>query len=120
MTQVTLQLDGDALREATVQAMLGVLTPEVKAQVLEQAINQLLKPSTNAWDKKRSPIELAFDEAVQRVAKQEASRMVTEDAAIQASLKELLRKTADKVLGADMEELAQRMADAFVISMRKY
>ena len=30
MTQVTLNLDGEALREATVQAMLGVLSPETK------------------------------------------------------------------------------------------
>ena len=119
MTQVTLQLDGDALREATVQAMLGVLTPEVKAQVLERAIGELLKPSTNSWDKHKSAIERAFEQAVERVATQEALRMVTEDASIQARVQELLRTTADKVLGADTEKLAQRMADAFVNSMRK-
>ena len=119
MTQVTLQLDGDALREATVQAMLGVLTPEVKAQVLERAIGELLKPSTNAWDKNKSAIERAFEEGVQRVATKEALRMVQEDGAIQAKVQELLRKTADRVLGADSDKLAQRMAEAFVNSMRK-
>lgn len=38
MSELTLKLDGDALREATVQAMLGVLTPEVKAKMLESAV----------------------------------------------------------------------------------
>ena len=119
MTQVTLQLDGDALREATVQAMLGILTPEVKAQVLERAVSELLKSSTNSWDKNKSPIERAFEDAINQVANHEALRMVTEDVAIQARVQELLRMTADKVLGADTEKLAQRMADAFVNSMRK-
>ena len=40
MSNLTLQLDSDALREATVQAMLGVLTQEVKNKMLENAIKK--------------------------------------------------------------------------------
>lgn len=119
MSNLTLQLDGDALREATVQAMLGVLTPEVKAKMLENAVQAILKPSTNSWEKNKSPLELAFERAVDRLANEEATRMVAEDPVMRERVKELMRTTADKVLGADMEKLAQRMADAFVSSMRR-
>ena len=119
MTQVTLNLDGEALREATVQAMLGVLSPETKAKVLESAIHNLLNPSTNSWDKKKSPIEVAFENAVLQVANAEAKRMVEEDSATRERMKQLLRTTADKILDADMDKLAQRMADAFVASIRR-
>lgn len=119
MSNLTLQLDGDALREATVQAMLGVLTPEVKAKMLESAVQAILTPSTNSWDKKKSPLELAFERAVEQIANAEAKRMIEEDATMRDRVKELLRVTADKVLEADMDKLAHRMADAFVSSMRK-
>lgn len=119
MSTISLNLDGDALREATVQAMLGVLTPEVKAKVLESAISALLKPSTNSWDNKKSPIELAFEGAVLNVARQEAQRLVAEDSPLRERMQSLLRDTADRVLNADTDKLAERMADAFAASMRK-
>lgn len=119
MTNVTLQLDGDALREATVQAMLGTLTPEAKSKMLESALQAILKPSTNSWERGKSPIELAFENAVRQVATEEAKRMVAEDEQLKAKMRELLRATADKVLGGDVEKLAQRMGDAFVDSLRK-
>ena len=119
MSNLTLQLDGDALREATVQAMLGVLTPEVKAEMLKSAVQAILKPSTNSWDKTKSPLELAFERAVEQVANAEAKRMIEEDGAIRERVKELLRTTADKVLNAGPDKLAQRMADAFAASMRR-
>ena len=119
MSNLTLQLDGDALREATVQAMLGVLTPEVKAKMLENAVQAILRPSTNSWDNKKSPLELAFERAIERVANDEAKRMIENDEAIRERVQALLRSTADKVLNADADKLTQRMADAFVSSMRR-
>jgi hypothetical protein len=119
MTTISLNLDGDSLRDATVQAMLGVLTPEVRAQVLEKAIQAILAPSTNSWDRKKSPIELAFEAAVENLARQEAKRIVDEDTGFRDQIKALLRTTADKVLAADMDKLAERMAAAFAESMRK-
>lgn len=119
MSTVTLNLDGEALREATVQAIMGVLTPEVKAKMLENAVQAILNPSTDSWNKNKSPLELAFERAVEQVAHTEAKRMIEEDGVIRKRVKDLLRSTADKVLGADPDKLAQRMADAFASSMRR-
>lgn len=119
MTNLTLELDPTALSAATAQAIVGVLTPEVRERILQNAVLALLKPSTNSWENKKSQVELAFDRAVAAVAHDEARRLIAEDAVIREKIKALMRSTADKVLGADPDKLAERMADAFVSSMRK-
>lgn len=119
MGNLTLQLDSIALREATTQAIMGILTPEIRAQILEKAISALLTPSTGLYENKKSQLELAFEWAVNQVAHDEAKRMINEDPAMRERVKEMLRLTADKVLNADMDKLAERMSDAFVSSMRK-
>lgn len=119
MAEIKLTLDGDALREATVQAMVGVLTPEVKAKILESAIQALLKPSTDTWRQGKSPIQEAFDHAVIRVANEAALKMITEDSEVSQRIAALMRQTTDMVMMMDATKLSQRMADAFVASMRK-
>ena len=118
MSSITLNLDGEALREATTQSIMGILTPEVKSSVIEQAIKALLAPGTDSWNRKKSPIESAFEDAVQGIARKECLLMVQEDEELKSRINQLLRETADKVLNADTEKLTQRMADAFVLSMK--
>jgi len=119
MTNLTLQLEGDALREAIAQSIIGQLTPEAQRQLLDKAVQAVLAPSTNSYDRGRSSLQIAFDNAVQRVAQEQALRLVQENETIKAALQQLLRDTADKVLAADTEKMSERMADAFVASMRK-
>ena len=119
MSSIQLQLDDDALREATVQAMIGVLTPEAKAKLMENAIVALLAPSRNSWDKNKSPIELAFDQAIIDIAREEAKQIVENDVEIRTKINTLMRSTADKILNTDQEKLATRMADAFVESIKR-
>jgi hypothetical protein len=118
VSNLVLQLDGDALREAIAQSILGQLTPELQRELLDKAIQAILAPSTNNWDKGKSPLQKAFEGAVEIVAQREAMRMVSENQEIKAKMEDLLRKTADKVLSADKEKLAERMASAFVASIR--
>jgi hypothetical protein len=118
-SQLTLSLDGDALREATVQAMSGVLAPEIKAKMLENAIRTILAPGTDSWSHKKSPLELAFVEAVIQIAHQEVKRLVVEDKVFCEKLNTLMRATADKILSTDIDKFAGRMADAFVASFRR-
>lgn len=118
-TEIRLTLDGDALREATVQAMMGVLTPEARAAIIEKAIQALIAPSTDSYSRGKSPIQIAFDDAIVRVARDTALKMVTEDGPLSQAIAQLMRETADKVLAMDTDKLSTRMADAFVASMRK-
>ena len=118
MTNLSIQLDPVALREATSQAIMGILTPEVRAQILQSAIRSLLAPSTNSWDRGKSPIDTAFEVAVNIIAREEAKRLVTEDEAISAQIKSLIRAATERMLTSDPEKLAERMAGAFVDSLR--
>lgn len=119
MTGLTIDLDPIALREATSQAIMGVLTPEVRERVLCQAISVLLTPSTDIWDKKKSPMELAFERAVSVITHDLAREYIKNDPEIMKQLGELLHKTAEKIVSMDVDKMAERMADAFVSSMRR-
>ena len=74
MSSIQITLDPVALREATSQAIMGILTPEVRAQVIQNAISAILKPSTDSWNREKSPLLLAFEQAVQHIAREEAKR----------------------------------------------
>ena len=119
MAELKVTLDGDAIRDATTQAILGILPEETKAKILEQAVIALLTPSTDSWAKKKSPIELAFETAVERIAREEAVKLVAGDETIRTRLNDLLRKVADQILSVDIDKMTQRMADSFVNSMRR-
>lgn len=119
MTNLTLQLDPEALREATVQAMVGVLSPEVRAQLVEKAIVAILTPSTNSWDRGRTPLELAFGMAVTQVATTVAREHVEGNAELMERLRVLVREASEKAVGITAEDLVPKMADAFVAAIRR-
>jgi hypothetical protein len=119
MAEIRLELDPIALREATSNAIMGTLTPELREKIIRTAISQLLNAGTGSYGSGPSQLERAFGEAVSECARQEAKRLVAEDESIKAKMKELLADTAKRVLDADPDKLAQKMADAFVSSMRK-
>ena len=118
MKSLTIELDDNALREATQQAILGILTPETRNKLLESALRNILAPSTDSFNRNKSILELAFERAVEQIAHIEARRMILEDTKLHEQISALLRKTADTLLGADLDKLAARMADAFAASMR--
>ena len=57
MAELKVTLDGDAIRDATTQAILGILPEETKAKILEQAVIALLTPSTDSWAKKKPRLD---------------------------------------------------------------
>lgn len=115
---LTINLDPVVLREATTQALMGVLTPEVRDRILEKAISNILNPGSG-WDSSRSVLQIAFDDAVKNVARQCAEEYVKSDEGIMARLKDLVRKTADKLFNINADELADKMAEAFVRSIER-
>ena len=119
MSNITFQLDPIALREATTQSIMGILTPEIRAQILQSAISSLLSPSTNSWEKGMSPIQQAFNRAIESVALEVAREHVKNSPEIIDKLKELIAETAAKVFSADVDKMAAKMAEAFIASMRQ-
>jgi hypothetical protein len=114
MTNLTVQLDPVALREATAQAIMGILTPEVRTALVQNAISAILKPSTDSWNRDKSPLQEAFNLAVQQCAREVAKEVVSADPSIVERLRALAKECAEKVLKQDTDKLAEKMADAFV------
>lgn len=119
MSSLTINLDPVAMREATTQAIMGILTPDVRERILQDAIYAVLKPSTDSWDRGISPIQRAFNEAVSSLAYDMAKEHVKNDPSISVKLKLLVEETANRILGQDVDKLSEKMADSFVRSIER-
>lgn len=120
MTNPTLQLDPIALREATAQAIMGVLSPELREAMIRESISSLLRvPDGGRYSEQRSPLQRAFDDAILVVAREIAHEEIAKSEEFMAQLRALTRRTASKVLNQDEEKLATKMANAFVSSMTR-
>ena len=118
MSSITIQLDPVAMREATTQAIIGTLTSEMRAGILEQAIRELLRPSTDSWNRGKSPLDQAFERVVQMIAHEQVTKIIKEDAAIVQRLTTLAREAVEKMVNCNTEKLVERMTDAFLTSLR--
>lgn len=116
--QFSVSLPPDAVQQATTQALMGILSPEVKEQLLQKAINAILCEK-NSYRDKKTLLECAFEDAVAQVAREEAVKMVKDDEQIRSKLQAVLRDTADKVLSTSPEQLAEKMAASFISSIRR-
>lgn len=119
MSQIILNLDGEALKEAAIAAMLGELSPEARKQIVDQAVRNAMTEQSGYGRSNSSPFQHAFNQAVVGLANKLAVEMVGQDDALRERLRDLLRQTADKILQCDVDKLAERMADALVSSMRR-
>jgi len=119
MSSLSIQLDPVALREATAQAIMGILTPEVRERLLRESVTQLLAPSTNSWDRGKSPIQQAFDNAVQQIANEIARDVVRNDPAITSKIRELLTKAFEKAVSVKEDVLVDKMVFALAGAWEK-
>lgn len=123
MAAVTLQMDEAAIREATVQALMGKLTPEFQAQMIQGAIKSILTKDRGSYGDQLTPIERAFRDAVYTQATRIAREAVEQDAALQAKLRELMADTMARMLSHSDESartaFVDRMAQAFVGTLRR-
>lgn len=119
MAELKLVLEGEALREAMTQSILGLLTPEMRQQMIAQAIEAILKPSTNSWNRGKSPLEEAFIAAVNDVTRMVAKEAVAADTELLHQLTMLLKTAQEKLLSSDPEKMGERLAEAFVASIRR-
>lgn len=123
MANLTIQLDEGAIREATVQALVGHLTPEAKTKLIEGAIQSILTRDRGAYGTDLLPLERAFRSAVQDQVHKIAQEMVTADPALTGKLRELMADAMARMLTYTDEEartvFVAKMADAFVNSLQR-
>lgn len=116
MSNITLTLDPIALREATSQAIMGILTPEMRQKMIEEAIKGVLTPPSSQYERNLpSPLQRAFDAATIEVARAIATDMVSKDERIAAKMRELVSAAVQRLTAIDTEKMTKLVVDAFVV-----
>ena len=114
---MNINLDSAAIREATKAAVLNTLTGPEKDKLLAQAVESLLRESTQHG--RASPIETAFQNAVNLAVHDLAKGYVEGNQEIKDKLLALLQAAAMKMLDhANVDKLVDKMADAFTTSLK--
>lgn len=111
---MSLNLNDEQLRAAVAGAIIQTLTQEKREELISHAVQALLTPppTRNSWDKPLpSPIQQAFDVAVENVAREVAKEQVRSDPALRARLAELITKAVERLMNSD--EVLDRLAQAF-------
>lgn len=123
MSAITINFaDAETLKEATVQALTGSLSPEAKTELIRKGIETLLttppKRDGYSFSTPKAPIQELFEQAIFQFTSETAVEMVRTDADLRDKLQAALRTAAEKVL-VEHSNFADALANAFAASLRK-
>lgn len=90
MTEI--KIESDAMQTIVSKAILEGIDADQKQAILEQAVNALIKPRTTGGynSKPTTPLQDAFDLAVERTVNQIATEMVSGNEPLLAKVRELV------------------------------
>jgi uncharacterized membrane-anchored protein YjiN (DUF445 family) len=99
-----LRVNDDAMKSLVAKAIMDSLTQENREKLITDAITQTLtKPEGgNSYAPKRSPLQQAFDNAVETEARKYAAQVVSEDETFKARIRQLFADVADKLFSDAM------------------
>lgn len=117
----SITVDAEAMQSLVAKAIIDSMTPEKRNELIENAIKTVLATprKQNSWDPDRSPLQLAFNEAVRICTDKMARDIIAEDVTFQAKLKELFADVAAQLFERDRDDLVDKIADAFASSLKK-
>lgn len=115
MATLSIELDAEAIRTATAQALIGNMPAEAREKLLAIAVDNLLRENRDrGFGRGSTPLQDAFDAAVRTVAQTIAEEHVRDNPELVAKMRELVRKTADAVLGTADAKWEERLKEALV------
>lgn len=99
------RVDEEGMRTLVAKSIVDALTPEAREKLIASAIKQALTPRAgSSYGGKRSPIEMAFDNAVETEARRYAGELLACDEAFQANLKKLFAMVVEKLFAEESME----------------
>lgn len=116
-----LNLNDEQLQKVIAAAVLQTIDGERKDALLKGAIQYMLAPtSAGSYERSRSPLQRAFESAVDQVARQVVTEKLTSDAAFIAQVDALFAEAAKKAFADENRgPLADRIATAIRDAMSK-
>ena len=118
MADINLKLDEEGLKKLAAEAILAQLTTEEKASILQQAVQFLLTPKETSYGyRKTTPLQDAFQVAVQQIAHQVAKEVLDEMPEVREKMKEVAGAAYMRALTELREETTKALADSLVDAM---
>jgi hypothetical protein len=96
-------------------AVMASITNDNRDKLIRDAVTALLTPSGSSWDNKKSPLQIAFEQAVNAQARLIVDAELNGNQEIQSRVRAILAEALDKALtGDNREKLVNRMAEALI------
>lgn len=113
--------DDTAMKALVIEAMYKSLDEDKRAALIRGAIETLLTPKDSGFGyrSRSSPLQAAFDDAIQQVARELVFDTVRAEGPIRERLKELCGQALGRLVLADEGVLATELSTAIVRAMRE-
>jgi hypothetical protein len=104
---ISIKLEDGKIREAVTEAVLRSIDENSRNTLIEAAIAHLLTPSKDGYNKGTSPLQIIFNQAIERVASSEMEKvMATEESSLRIRIR-VLHEEAVKRVFDDVEARAK-------------
>lgn len=105
-------LDKEMVKSVVSAAILQMLDAQKREALIKEAIQHLLSPGTDSWNRGRSPLQEAFANACRLIAVEIAKEMLEKDEQVKARIRELILEAYMRVTEQNREKTVQRIAEA--------
>lgn len=105
-----IELPQDQLQQIVAAGIMQMLTPEKREKMIADALNAALTKPTSSYET-RTPIQVAFDKAVQAECARVVEDTINKDESFKAKCAETVRLGIEKVLLANQEDIANALAE---------
>lgn len=111
-----IKFDPESLKAIVAKAIFDSLTPEARVNILQQAVESLLKAGSSERYGAPSVLQQAFNDGVRQVAQAMAHEYVSKDESVQAAIRKLIDDATTRAFaeGPVREKLIQTMVDGMV------
>jgi hypothetical protein len=118
MADINLKLDEEGLKKLAAEAILAQLSTEERTSILQQAVSFLLTPKDQGYGyRKTTPLQDAFQIALQKIAHEVAREVLDEMPEVRAKMKEVAAEAYMKALVERREETVNKLSSAIVEAM---
>lgn len=118
-----LRVDDSAMKSLVAKAIVDSLSPEAREKLIGDAVTQTLtqpQNQNNSYGSKRSPLQQAFDYAVEGEARKYAAEIIAADGPFKEQLRKLFEDVSRKVFEAEgRDKMVDDIASTIVRALTK-
>lgn len=117
-----LRVDDSAMKSLVAKSIVDSLTPEMREKLIADAVTACLTAPADgsSYGRKRSPLQQAFDSAVDDAARKYATEIISEDTAFKEQLRNLFEDVSRKIFENEArEQMVSGVADTIVRALTK-